>query len=257
MERKRGVPLARDEAVGMDSQIQLGDRLWSYQIRRSRRRRTIAIAMDSHDGLVVYSPQRVSVEGLQEFLRDKARWILSNAKKLEEARARAPLVTWEAGSEIPWRGGRLVLRIVPGAARGRVALEGGELVVHTTPEDGLVPDAERIRARVVKWLRQEAAVAVGASVEAFQSRVGLEPRRVRIREQKRRWGSCSASGALNFNWRLILAPAEGLDYVVVHELCHLRELNHSPRFWEWVGQVMPDFAAPRAWLRQNGMLLDL
>lgn len=241
----------------MDTQIQLGDRTLSYQLRRSPRRRTIAIAMDPQDGLVVYSPMRVSAEGLGEFLREKARWILSHARKIEEARARAPVLAWQAGGEVPYRGGRVTLTVEPGADRGEVALEAERLIVRTPPEDGLFPEGEPIRHLVVAWLREQAALHVTARVQAFEPLVDVRPRRVRVRDQKRRWGSCSVHGVLNFNWRLILAPEAVLDYVVVHELCHLKEMNHSPRFWAWVERILPDYGTPRAWLRQNGLLLDI
>jgi predicted metal-dependent hydrolase len=241
----------------MESQIQIGDRTLSYQLRRSPRRRTIAIALDPHEGLVVYSPTRLSGAGLREFLLEKAEWILSNTEKLADARARAPAVSWESGGRVPLRGGDLALRVEPGAARASVALEAGALVVRTVPEDGLLPAAERVRALVVKWLREQAGAAIEERVQAYLPLLEVLPRTVRVREQKRRWGSCSAGGALNFNWRLILAPAGVLDYVVVHELCHLKELNHSPRFWACVAGVLPGYREPRAWLRHNSLLLDI
>ncbi len=241
----------------MDAQIQLGDRTLSYQLRRSPRRRTIAIAVDPQDGLVVYSPMRLDAEGLKEFLLEKAEWILSNTEKLEAQRARAPEVRWESGGQILFRGAPLALRVEPGGARARAALEGGALVIRTPPEDGLLPEGERVRAVVVKWLREQAAADVDASVQKHEVYLDVKPRSVRVREQKRRWGSCSAGGALNFNWRLILAPGPVLDYVVVHELCHLKELNHSPRFWNWVASLLPGYREPRAWLRHNSLLLDI
>jgi len=241
----------------MDAQIQLGEHTVAYRVRRSPRRRTIAIALDPREGLIVYSPMRVSAEGLREFLQDKARWILSNAKKLEEAKARAPALTWEPGGDLPFRGGRVPLRLEPGALCAEVVWEAERVVVRTPPEDGLLPEAGRIRELVVAWLREQAAAHLAARVEVFAARLDVQPRRVGVRDQKRRWGSCSAHGVLNFNWRLILAPEEVLDYVVVHELCHLKELNHSPRFWSWVQSILPDYGTARGWLRHNGMLLDI
>jgi hypothetical protein len=241
----------------MDAQIQLGERTLSYRLRRSARRRTIAIEIDPREGLLVHSPARVDVDGLRRFLLQKADWILATTAKLDQARARAPVVSWESGSRVPLRGGEVTLRVQPGAARPAVSLDAEGMLVCTPHEDGLVPAGERVRALVVGWLREHAAEVVAARVQAYLPRLAVQPRTVRVREQKRRWGSCSAGGALNFNWRLILAPAEVLDYVVVHELCHLKELNHSPRFWAEVAGILPAYREPRAWLRNNSLLLDI
>ncbi len=241
----------------MEAQIRIGDRTLSYQLRRSARRRTIAIEIHPRDGLVVHSTARVNLEGLHEFLLQKADWILATTERQAQAQARAPVVSWENGSRVPLRGEAVALRVEPGAARPAVSLEAEGILVRTPPEDGLFPAGERVRTLVVGWLRQHAAEVVAARVQAYLPRLEVQPRTVRVREQKRRWGSCSAGGALNFNWRLILAPAEVLDYVVVHELCHLKELNHSPRFWAQVAGILPAYREPRAWLRNNSLLLDI
>ena len=89
----------------------------------------------------------------------------------------------------------------------------------------------------------------------FALRMGVDYGRITIREQKTRWGSCSSKGNLNFNWKLILAPPEVLDYVVVHELCHLKEMNHSKAFWDEVGKVMPEYETYKLWLKENGWKL--
>jgi predicted metal-dependent hydrolase len=141
----------------MDAQIRIRDRTLSYQLRRSPRRRTLAVAVDPQEGLVVYSPARMSVEGLQDFLLEKADWILSNTEKLESQRALAPAVAWESGGRMPLRGVLVELRIVPGAPSGHVTQEGDTLIVGTPPEDGLLPEHVRVRDIVVVWLRKQAA----------------------------------------------------------------------------------------------------
>jgi predicted metal-dependent hydrolase len=241
----------------MEAQIQLGDTVLSYELRRSSRRRTLAVAIDPQDGLVVYSPARLSGDGVRDFLQQKASWILFHLQRLEAARSQVPVVNWEPGSTVPLLGRRIPLRVEPGATRGRVEVEADCLVVHTPPEDGLLPLPARVRELAVVWLRRQAERTVTERVAVFAPLVQAAPRVVRVRDQKRRWGSCSAQGALNFNWRLVLAPPEVLDYVVVHELCHLKELNHSPRFWAHVGLVLPEYRRLRAWLREHGALLDV
>jgi predicted metal-dependent hydrolase len=114
---------------------------------------------------------------------------------------------------------------------------------------------EGVRNLAEQYLRSRAAEWLTSRLETWSAKTALHPRAVRIRDQKTRWGSCSAQGRINLNWRLALAPVVVADYVIVHELCHLRELNHSPRFWQLVEKWVPDHAVHRRWLREHGHTL--
>lgn len=105
--------------------------------------------------------------------------------------------------------------------------------------------------------RQAAKEYIPRRADYFAQRIGVSYERIRIAEQKTRWGSCSSRGTLSFNWKLMLAPPKVLDYVVVHELCHLIEMNHSPRFWKLVEEIIPDYKEYRKWLKENGNTLQL
>lgn len=241
----------------MDSQIQIGDRTLLYQLKRSPRRRTVAISIHPEQGLVVYSPARLSHKWLEEVLQEKAGWILSKTQEAEDARALIATPRWEAGETLPYQGAVLPLRISHEPIPTGVRIEGDALVLNLPFDfpESIGPD--RIRSEILGWYREQAKRVLHNRVNHFQEITGLKARVVRIKDQKRRWGSCSAEGTLNFNWRLILAPPDILDYVVVHELCHLRMLNHSPSFWRLVESVLPDFRERKSWLRQNGLYLSL
>ena len=114
------------------------------------------------------------------------------------------------------------------------------------------PPAEKLSPEELAALKKRARPIFLARASYYAPVVGVRFQRLAVRSQRSKWGSCSARGGLNFNCLLLLAPAEVLDYVVVHELCHLREMNHSPRFWAEVARVFPDYAAARRWLKQNG-----
>jgi hypothetical protein len=241
----------------MDAQIQIGETTLPYLLKRSFRRRTVAISIHPEQGLVVYSPARLSHRWLEEVLLKKARWILSKTREAADARAQAAELRWEPGQSLPFRGALHPLKVAHDAAPAGVQLENGSLVLNLPLEFPGSVTSDRIRQEIVGWYREQARRVLLGRVHHYQEAMGVRARNVRVKDQKRRWGSCSADGMLNFNWRLILAPPEILDYVVVHELCHLRLLNHSPAFWDLVGTVMPDYRARKTWLRQNSLGLSL
>jgi predicted metal-dependent hydrolase len=139
--------------------------------------------------------------------------------------------------------------------RVTVGLEGTELRA-VLPAS--VPEEQRpqvLKAAIEKWYRAEAARQLPPRVHELARRDGLTFRRIFIKGQKTRWGSCSSLGNLNFNWRLMMCPPEVIDYIIIHELCHLREMNHSPRFWKLVEERCPDYKERKAWLKQKGGLI--
>lgn len=241
----------------MDAQIQIGERTLAYRLKRSPRRRTVAISIHPEQGLVVYSPSRLSHKWLEEVLLQKAGWILSKTQEAEDAKALIAAPRWESGGSLPYQGMGYSLRVTHDPAPTGVRIEQDEMVLNLPYELPLLVGPDRIRTEILDWYRDQARKVLHNRVNFFQQLTGLKARVVRIKDQKRRWGSCSADGALNFNWRLILAPPDILDYVVVHELCHLRMLNHSPAFWRLVGNVLPDFQERKTWLRHNGLFLSL
>ena len=142
---------------------------------------------------------------------------------------------------------RLVLRREPARKRIQVELDEDELLISTTNAE-----PARIYKAIEKWYIGQAHMIFPVRVMHYLQFTGGEVKAIRIKDQKTRWGSCSSLHNLNFNWRLIMAPGEVLDYVVVHELCHLTHMNHSRDFWNMVEKVMPDYRVYRKWLKDNG-----
>ena len=159
-----------------------------------------------------------------------------------------------SGKKVLYRGKwyEIQLHIDTNRRRARVDLEEDRMLVHTPSRD-----AECLREAVERWLIRQAHMILPVRVMHFQQSTGGNVNEIHIKDQKTRWGSCSSKRNLNFNWRLVMAPPEVLDYVVVHELSHLTHMNHSRDFWELVGQVMPEYKQMRKWLRENGHLLKV
>jgi hypothetical protein len=219
-------------------------------IRSARRRRTIEIAIEAGE-VIVRAPARTSDREIAGLVRDRAGWI---------ARQRVGLVgsALIEGCTVPLLGVPLTLRIVPSESpmthverdlfELRVALPTGLDEAH---------QEAATREALTSWLRARAAEVIPQHVERRLEAVGATPRRVIVRDQRRRWGSCAPDGSLRFNWRLVMLDEALIDYVAVHELAHLHQPNHSPAFWRIVADVLPEHRALRRRLREAGRLLPL
>ncbi len=193
----------------------------------------------SDSGVRLTVPPRVPASRIDAFLRASAPWVAEQSARLPAAPP--PL---RDGDQLAWLDETLTLALRAGD-RGRAERRGAELVV----------PAERAGARVEAWYRAEALREAGERANRQAAALDLRVAGVSVRDPRTRWGSCAATGRLSFSWRLMLAPESVLDYVVVHEVCHLRRPDHSPAFWALVAETLPGHEAARAWLRANGELL--
>ncbi|MBI2910878.1 MAG: M48 family metallopeptidase, partial [Chloroflexi bacterium] len=229
-------------------QISAGPVVIEYSLRRSqRRRRTIEIAVDATKGVSVAAPARATNAAIDELVRRRAPWILKRLAALEAVATTAAGRQWTTGETVLYLGQEYALRVdaISPVATPEVSLNGRCLKVRLPAGEGeesaLSPEGEGVSRQedrrtavaemVEAWYRWEATRLLGERVAAYAPLLGVKPGRVVVRHQERRWGSCAPDGTLRFNWRLILAPPPILDYVVVHELCHLLHLNHGPQFW--------------------------
>ena len=216
------------------------------RVRESRRARNARIVVNANGGVVIIVPRRVSYREIDRMLGEAREWIARKRLQARSAPGKVarlgldrPGVVWLALEPVPIRTDG------PRAAAPRAGLEGGSLVV-----GGASPEAAR--GAIDRWYRREARLRITAAVAREAGRLGVEHTSIAIRDQRTRWGSCSRRGTLSFNWRLVIAPVEVLDYVVIHELCHLRELNHSKAFWRLVDEALPNWREQRRWLNEHG-----
>jgi predicted metal-dependent hydrolase len=230
-----------------------------YRIRRSERARRARILVDG-DGVEVVVPRRFPLREVEPFVEEKRAWIERTLKRLRETEAELPAARLEDGGVVPYLGETLGLsvRVEPGRQREHVVRRGEELRV-ALPADAerLLPSEGALRDALERWYRKRARAEVTPRLDAACARAGTSYTRLQIRGQRTRWASCSSTGAMSFNWRLLLAPAEILDYVVEHEVAHLELLDHSPRFWRLLASRSPDWREHEAWLRRHGHALKL
>ena len=212
-----------------------------YAVRRSTRARRVRVAVDAERGVEVILPQRASLRDAERAVVELRPWIDRRLREAEAARAAVAA----RGDTVPYLGGALDLVPQPGRTR-----------VHRRGDDLLVPDGDATDA-LERWYRRMAKAEIAPRLDEAVAALGTSYTALTIRNQKTRWGSCSTTGAMSFNWRLLLAPEEVLDYVVWHEACHLLVMDHSPRFWAQVERHRQGYRGPKRWLRRNGATLVL
>ena len=224
-----------------------------FVLQRSRRRSIGFVVAD--DGLRITAPNWVTLGQVDEAVREKAKWILAKLREWQARKEKLALTgtRWIAGGELPYLGRRIVLEL---AAEHRQAFFVGNA---QEPQDGdrlalpLPPGADQARVRdaAQAWLQQRAGDRFGERLAHFLQRTGLTIRRWRLSSAATRWGSCTSDGTIMLNWRLIHFAPDIIDYVIAHELAHLREMNHSRDFWTEVGHILPGFEQAKQALRRH------
>ena len=215
-----------------------------YSMRRSRRR-TIGLVIDD-SGLAVTAPRWVSQAEIDAVLNERANWVLRKLVEWREHAARRERIAirWEHGAQLPFLGETLILSVDASHA-GSATRDGATLRLALPPGAG----TEQIRDTVQGWVQQQARACFAERIERFSRHLGVSPRRWSLSSARTRWGSCSADGSIRLNWRLMHFPGEIVDYVICHELAHLKELNHGPVFWRTVGDLFPDYQRVRDLLK--------
>jgi predicted metal-dependent hydrolase len=220
------------------------------RIIRSRRK-SFTIQIDDAGTLIVRAPRNATDRAIYEIVAKKRTWI---ENKLHTARERSRKIqnrSFKEGDRYLYLGEWFPLAINHNPTKGvHFQLEGGRFQLDVS---------ERYRARdlMIEWYCITAKQVLTEQAACYACSTGLSYKRINITGAQKRWGSCSSSGNLNFSWRLVMAPIEVIEYVVVHELVHLREQNHSPRFWKLVSEILPEYGSRRRWLNEKGYLLNL
>lgn len=220
----------------------------TYQYRL-RKRKTAQLQMHPEDGLIVTVPNHWSIRDIEELIEKKRFWILKARRKVSFIKGCRLQPDLQDGHHFLYLGRWLpVKRILQDTGRGAMLLgpEGFQLTYR--PRD----TAEQIRSVVISWYKDAARQLLEERVEFYAKKTGIIPEGIRIKEQKKRWGSCTGDKRVLFNWRLVSAPEDVIDGVVVHELCHIKHMNHSKDFWNLVKEHFPEYNSGKEWLRIHG-----
>lgn len=231
-------------------QVTFGATVIPYTLRRStRRRKTLEVAVDPSDGVIVAAPWTAPQSEVVSVLQRRGAWILHRLEAHRNGHGIDAKREWVTGETVLYLGRNYRLRIVEEerGAEASVRLTGRWLEVY-----GSAKDQREIAKAVERWYRRVAAERLHARVDFYAPKILVRPKKIAIRSQAKRWASCGPDGVLRFNWRIVMAPLSLVDYVVVHELCHLRHRRHDDRFWGCVAAVLPDYATRREALRREG-----
>jgi predicted metal-dependent hydrolase len=227
-------------------QIVIGGQPVEYVIRHSKRARRLHLEIEPYQGLTVVVPYRYRADGLDRLLLEKGRWIL---RKLEDIRKPEQLGADGKLARIPYLGEQLTVVWSDSVSSSPCRAENCLLL-----SKGNSVDMTKI---MKEWFRHEATSFIGQRTSEISRRIGAQYNHITIRSQKTLWGSCSAKRNLNFNWRLMMLSPEVIDYVIIHEVCHLKEMNHSAHFWQMVAAYCPQWWKHKAYLKRNSVYLLL
>jgi predicted metal-dependent hydrolase len=216
----------------------------TFEVRRSPQRRTLEITLDRGGELRISAPPDVGDERLVAFVREKRFWLYTKMAEKETRQQALGIKEFVSGEGFPYLGRSYRLLLVD-EQDAPLKLEAGRFRLGKA----LAPQG---REHFVRWYTEHARHWLQRRVKGWAARMGVEPQGVEVRDLGFRWGSCGQAGKLNFHWATILLPVSIVDYVIVHELAHLVEPNHTPEFWLRVGRVLPEFEQRKAWLAEHG-----
>lgn len=233
--------------------FEYGTQTVDFHVKRTNRK-TIEIGVEAPGIVNVVAPQRLSDDMLLLHVKKKAKWIvgkLFEIKEIGHLRAEKEFVNGEAFLYLG-RCYSLQLELDETLKNPVTKLYQGKLLILTPTKN-----EEALKQSIELWYREKTYEKVIEKVHYFQPYFEMKPQEIKVKEQKKRWASCSSQRHLNFNWRCAMAPSWVLDYIVLHEMCHMVHMNHSKDFWILVEQIMPDYKKRQQWLKVNGVRLEL
>jgi len=225
-----------------------------YTIKRSSRRRSIGLEVRDAQ-VTVRAPRAVPERELLRLVRHKQHWIRDKVAHQKALLAAVPDYDFATGCRLTWLGGELEVMLAEGAKRA-IWREGNRLQVRGSRRCRR-PLLEQSRELVRRWYQSQALALLSDKSQDQAGRLGVTCRQVKVRATRSKWGHCTHCGVIQYNWHILLAPEPVVDYLVAHEVSHLRHPNHSPAFWALVERLSPDYRRQREWLKAQGHLLVL
>lgn len=244
----------------MQSFIEIGNQKINYTTVRSNRK-TIGISLSLSHGVKVAAPRRVSDKQIAEVLKGKAAWIIEKLFYLENIKSEMPQIKFTDGEKFSVLGRDYTLKIntSPVINLASVSISDNHLLV-SLPQNicNNVPDRkpELIRSHIINWYKNFAKEVVSERINFYAKKLDVIPSNLLIKDLKSIWGSCTGKNTINISWKIIMAPLEIVDYLIVHELTHIKIKNHSKNFWNMAESILPNYKECSKWLKINGHKLS-
>jgi predicted metal-dependent hydrolase len=235
---------------------QFGNKQIIYEIIRGTRKKTVSIHVGP-DAVTIRAPQRLSEGKIRMIMQKKARCIIDRQERIKRESQLHPLKEFVSGESFPYLGRQYRLKVLKSVngLSNTCHLMNGRLQVEISKNLPGEEAKNAVKETLINWYKNHAENKINERIPHLAQKLGREPAAVQIKDQKWRWGSCSRTGFIRFNWKIIMAPVSVLDYLIVHELCHLFHQNHSATYWEKVQTIIPDFRRKRDWLRDHSFIM--
>lgn len=214
----------------------------------------ISISIDEKGEIIVRAPMNMDYGSIERIIENKIDWIYKSKNIIEDKIEYLKSMGILQGQNMLWLGKLLKVEKLPSNIKGcHVEILDDRIAVYGNEE--LLRDHETVSRSIRKFYREKSKIIFNKRVGLYSKKINLYPNKINIRCQKTRWGSCSSNRNLSFNYKLLMAPIDVIDYIVVHELCHLAYMNHSKEYWSLVGSIIPQYLERRNWLKNSGYLL--
>lgn len=227
-----------------------------YQVIRRPRRKTAAITVKHDNTVTVVVPASLSENQIVELLIQKKSWIQKKLYFNDHVRTHHIPKEYLSGEFFSYLGAKYCLEVLQGDS-DQITVTGEKLIVQVRDDLPAQETSNAVYRQLSFWYLKHARHYLLEETQNYAQTLGFHPEHIGVKSYKRRWGSCSSRGVINYNWKIIMAPRSIVDYIIIHELCHLQHLNHSKSYWNLVERVMPDYRERKDWLKVHGFQLEL
>ncbi len=238
-------------------EVIIGNITIAYTVRESERSKKLTMHVTPGNVEVVV-PKNTTEDLIEKFVQRKRYWLFEKVTQVDEAarkRNNVQPMAFTTGAKIPYRGRMMKLHVSKRKVTGvHVKYSNG---FHVTVPSEMKETDSPVRQHLESWMKKRLEMDCKSFVDQYSKKLDVSPKTVKVKEQKHLWGSCSKDGTVNINWHLVFAPKQILEYVVVHELCHLKYRNHSKQFWHLLGSVFPDWEKCKVWLENNEQVWEM